>query len=132
MPVEPEQLPYSGESAKSALAFKRYLEDAERGKTSLQLLAVSQQITPVIRSSWSGRTFTSVQTPVGLFDPIVCNISYHFHKHGQTFGTILVFTREAKRYFEENRANAVSGEGNLLKLPRGIYEADGRVVSYFG
>ncbi len=79
--------------------------------------------------SWSGRTFTSVQTPAGLFDAIVCN---NLHKHGQTFRTILVFTLEANRYFEENRANSVSREGNLLKLPRGIYEGDGRSVSYFG
>ncbi len=132
MSFEPEQLLYSGESAQSGLAFKRYLEDAERGKTAFQLSAVSQQISPEIRRSWSGRTFTSVQTPSGLFDAVVCNISYHFHHHGQKYGTILIFTREAKRYFEENRTDAIPGQGNLLKLPRGLYEADGRIITYFG
>lgn len=132
MSTEPEQLLYNGESAKSALAFKRYLEDVGRGKSALQLAAVAQHISPEIRRSWSSRSFTSVQTPYGLFDALVCNISYHFHEHGQKYGTVLIFTREGVRYWEENRANAVSFQDNLLKLPRGIYEPDGRIVSFFG
>ena len=47
-----EQLPYSGESARDRFAYDRYLADAERGKTAMQLQAVAEQMEDDIRQSW--------------------------------------------------------------------------------
>ena len=72
-----EHLPYSGESAQDRLAYDRYLADAKRGKTALQLKAVADQLTPDLRAQWVPQSFTGVSTPVGNFDATVCNVSYH-------------------------------------------------------
>ena len=125
-----EFLPYKGESSQDRLAFDRYMADVKRGKSLLQLKAVASQVTSEIRRSWSARTFTPVSTPEGVFDAIVCNISYHFHKHGQKYQTISSLTDKAKVYFEENRGQAVDNGYGLLKLPGGLYERDGRIVTY--
>jgi hypothetical protein len=127
-----EHLPYSGESAQDRLAYKRFLGDARRGKTALQLKAVAEQMTPDIRRSWSGRSFTAVSTPAGNFDALICNISYHFHTHGQKYGSIHIYTQEAKRYFEKHRQDAVLGVQGVLKLPKGTFEPDGRIITYVG
>jgi hypothetical protein len=68
-----EHLPYNGESAQDRLAYDRYLADAKRGKTALQLKAVAEQLTPDLRRSWAPRSFTGISTSVGEFDAIVCN-----------------------------------------------------------
>jgi hypothetical protein len=126
-----EHLPYSGESAKDRLAYERYLTDVKRGKSAFQLKAVAEQMTADIRQSWSARSFTAVTTPVGDFDALVCNVAYHFHTHGQKYGTILAYTQAAKQYFDQHRQSAVIDQG-LIKLPSGIYESDGRIVTYTG
>ena len=74
-----EHLPYSGESAQDRLAYDRYLADAKRGKTALQLKALADQLTPDLRAQWVPQSFTGlgVSTPVGNFDATVCNVSYH-------------------------------------------------------
>ena len=128
----PEHLPYSGESAQDRLAYAKYLQDAQRGKTALQLKAVAEQVTAEIRRSWSARSFTAVVTPVGEFDAIVCNISYHFHKHGQKYGTIALYTQAAKAYLTQHQPQAVLTPEGTLKLPQGTYERDGRIITFAG
>jgi len=126
-----ERLPYQGESATDRFAYERYRDDIARGKSLLQLLAVQRAITPEIRKCWSPRSFTSVQTPEGIFDDVVCNISYHFHKHGAKYGSIEFMTLAAKQYFRQNRHLAVHSAG-LLRLPNGsLFEPDGRIVTFY-
>jgi hypothetical protein len=128
-----EHLPYCGESSKEHHAYERYLGDVARGKSLLQLMAVAMEITPAIRRDWSARSFTAVVTPEGEFDAVVCNISYHFHKHGQKLGSITQFTQQAKQYFRDHQKEAVDNGHGLLKLPDGsLYERDGRIVTYYG
>ena len=114
-----EHLPYKGESASDRLAYERYREEIKRGKSLLQLMAVQKEITPEIRQSWSARSFTPVQTSQGVFDDVVCNISYHFNKHGAKYGSIARMTQEAKKYFAEPPRR-----GPILR----DIEAAGRVV----
>ena len=126
-----EHLRYCGELPQDNKAFQQYLKDMKRGKTLLQLQAVQREITPQIRQSWSARTFTPVITPEGMFDEIVCNISYHFQKHGSKYYSITLMTQAAKDYFALNRRSAVINPQGLLKFPDGsIYEPDGRVVTF--
>jgi hypothetical protein len=126
-----ETLPYSGESPQSRFAFERYMDDVKRGKGALQLKAVAAEMNAELRQNWSARSFTAVSTPEGHFDAIVCNVSYHFHKHGQRFGSITRMTEEATRYYKYNRHLAKPANGGLLKLPNGsVYEIDGRIVTF--
>jgi hypothetical protein len=125
-----EHLPYQGESPADRLAFQQYLNDIQRGKSQLQLLAAKKATTPEIRRCWSPRTFTAVQTPIGIFDDVICNISYHFNKHGARYGSVALMTRAAQQYFRLNRPHAVLSSG-LLKLDGGIFEQDGRIVTFY-
>jgi hypothetical protein len=127
-----EHLPFSGESAQDRLAYDRYLEDVKRGKSALQLTAVAAQLTPVVRNSWLPRSFTGVSTSAGDFDAIVCNVSYHFHKHGQKYGNVRLYTDAAKRYFEQHRRNAVPDAKGLIRLPLGTFDHAGRILTFFG
>lgn len=107
------------------------MEDVRRGKSLMQLQAVQSEITPAIRQSWSARSFTPVWTPAGVFDEVVCNISYHFNKHGSKYYSITQMTEAARQYFAQNRSKAVTNAQGLLKLPDGsIYETDGRIVTF--
>ena len=124
-----EHLPYQGESASDRLAYERYREEIKRGKSLLQLMAVQKEITPEIRQSWSARSFTPVQTSQGVFDDVVCNISYHFNKHGAKYGSVALMTQEAQKYFKQNRHVAVPSSG-ILKLPDGSFEPDGRIITF--
>ena len=127
-----EHLPYDGQSAQDQLAFAQYRQDLSRGKSHIQLLSVQSQMTDDIRKSWSPRSFTDVQTPIGVFDAVVCNISYHYMKHGDAFVNIADMTRKGRSYFGLHRAAARSIEGGLLKFPNGsVFEADGRIVTFF-
>jgi hypothetical protein len=125
-----ERLPYLGESASDRLAYEKYLDDVKRGKSLMQLIAAKKATTPQIRSSWSARTFTAVQTTQGIFDDVICNISYHFNKHGAKYGTVAMMTQAAQRYFRQNRHQAVFSSG-ILRLPGGSFEPDGRIVTFF-
>lgn len=125
-----EHLPYSGESPKDRLAFTRYQDEIRRGKNLLQLMEINKAATPAIRASWSARSFTAVTTSQGVFDAIVCNLSYHVQKHGARFASVADMTRQAKSYLVKNRASARL-DGGLLKLPGGIYEVDGRIVTFY-
>ena len=125
-----ERLPYQGESASDRLAYENYIRDVERGKSLLQLTATKKATTPQIRSSWSARSFTAVQTPQGIFDDVICNISYHFNKHGAPYGTVAAMTLAAQQYFRQNRHQAKFDQG-VLKLPRGTFEPDGRIITFF-
>ena len=131
-----EHLPFSGESAQDRLAYERYLQDVKRGKSALQLIvqliAVAQQLTLDLRNSWLPRSFTGVSTSVGDFDAIVCNVSYHFHTHGQKYGSIRMYTEAAKRYFEQHRQSAVPDPKGLVRLPLGTFDRAGRVLTFFG
>lgn len=127
-----EHLPYSGESTQDRLAFDRYLADARRGKTALQLKAVSQQMTPDLRKTWVPQSFTGVSTPEGVFDALVCNVSYHFHRHGQKYGSIRAYTEAAKRYFDQNKRGAAPDSTGLIRLPSGVFDRTGRIVTFFG
>lgn len=130
---EREYLPYRGESAQDRVAYEQYLVDVKRGKSLLQLRAVETQMTPDLRQSWSARSFTAVSTPDGEFDAVVCNVSYHFHAHGQKYSSIRLMTQQAKRYFDEHRQQAVDNGYGLLRLPNGsLFERDGRIVTYVG
>ena len=125
-----ERLSYGGETASDRRAFEGYLNDLQRGKSALQLLAVKKAVTPEIRRSWSPRTFSGVHIPVGIFDEVICNISYHFNKPGAKYGSVAVMTQTAQEYFRNNRHATVLSDG-LLKLPGGIFELDGRIVTFF-
>ncbi|MGA8341090.1 MAG: hypothetical protein WB781_04060 [Candidatus Sulfotelmatobacter sp.] len=125
-----ERLPYQGESPADRLAFEQYLNDVQRGKSLLQLIAAKKATTRQIRRSWSPRTFTAVHTPQGIFDDVICNISYHFNKHGARYGTVALMTQAAQQYFRQNRPQAVLSSG-LLKLPGGVFELDGRIVTFY-
>ena len=126
-----EHLRYCGEMPQDNKAYQQYLEDMRRGKTLLQLQAVQREITPEIRQSWSVRTFSPVMTPAGMFDEVVCNISYHFHKHGSKYYSITRMTEEARRFFAANRGSAAENALGLLKFPDGsIYEKDGRIITF--
>jgi hypothetical protein len=125
-----ERLPYQGESPADRLAYQQYLDDVQRGKSLLQLIAVKKATTPEIRRSWSPRSFTAAQTSQGIFDDVICNISYHFNKHGSKYGTVALMTHAAQQYFTQNRRQAIPSAG-LLKLPRGIFEQDGRIVTFY-
>jgi hypothetical protein len=125
-----ERLPYQGESADDRLAYQHYLKDVERGKSLLQLIAAKKATTPQIRSSWSARSFTAVHTPQGIFDDVICNISYHFNKHGAPYGTVAAMTLAAQQYFRQNRHQAKS-VGGVLKLPNGTFELDGRIITFY-
>ncbi|HYM74591.1 MAG TPA: hypothetical protein VE377_01325 [Candidatus Dormibacteraeota bacterium] len=125
-----ERLSSGGEAASDRLAFERYLKDLQRGKSALQLTAMKQAVTPEIRRSWSPRSFTGVHIPVGIFDEVICNISYHFNKHGAKYGSVAVMTQTAQEYFRKNRHAAVLSDGQL-ELPGGIFELDGRIITFF-
>jgi len=129
---ETELLLYGGESPQDRLAYQRYLSDVQRGKSLQQLKAVAEAITPEIRRSWSPRSFTAIKTSEGSFDEVVCNISYHFQKHGQKYGTIAKMTDEALRLFRDRRVDAKLRSG-LLQFPDGsLFEIDGRIVTFVG
>ena len=126
-----EHLPYQGQAPADRFAYERYRNEVSRGKSLLQLKAVQQAVTPEIHRSWSPRTFTPVQTPEGLFDEVVCNVSYHFNKHGARYGSVSQLTYAAQRYFRQNRHLAVLSPAGLLRLPNGsLFEADGRIVTF--
>lgn len=129
-----EFLLYGGESPQNRRVFQQYLQDVQRGKSLLQLQAVAEALTPAIRRAWSARSFTPIQTSQGTFDATVCNISYHFHKHGQKYGTIQRMTDEAIRYFQAHRPEAIVRKTDgLLLFPNGsLYELDGRIVTFVG
>lgn len=129
-----EHLLYGGELPQNRFVFQRYLAEVQRGKSLLQLKAVADAITPYIRQHWSARSFTPVQTSAGRFDEIICNISYHFHKHGQKYGTIQRMTDEAARYYREHRGEAkLRKTDGLLVFPNGsIFEISGRIVTFVG
>ena len=80
------------ESSKDRLAFQRYMEDVQRGKSLMQLQAMEIAMTLQLRTKWAAQSFTPVRTPQGTFDAVVCNASYHFHTHGQKYGTIQAMT----------------------------------------
>lgn len=127
-----EHLPFSGESSQDRLACDRYLEDVKRGKSALQLIAIAAQLTPDVRNSWLPRSFTGVSTSTGHFDAIVCNVSYHFHEHGQKYGNIRLYTDAAKRYFEQQGRTAVPDAKGLIRLALGTFDHAGRILTFFG
>ena len=104
-----EHLPYNGQSAQDRLAYEHYLADARRGKTALQLKAVADQLTTDLRMKWAPQSFTGVSTPVGNFDATVCNVSYHFHRHGQKYGNIRSYTRRRSTIFRLSWAGCDAG-----------------------
>jgi hypothetical protein len=129
-----EELLYGGELPTNRAVYQRYLAEVQRGKSLLQLKAVAEAMTPAIRQSWSARTFTPIQTSAGRFDEVVCNISYHFHKHGQKYGTIQKMTDEALHYLREHRHEAqLRVTDGLLVLPNGsVFEMSGKIVTFTG
>lgn len=127
-----EHLPYGGESARDRCAFDHYLADAKRGKTALQLKAIALQMTPDLRSRWVPQSFTDVVPPEGTFDALVCNVSCQFQMHGQKYGNIRVYTEAAKRYLDQHKGNAVPNAKGLIKLPLGVFDRTGRIVTFFG
>jgi hypothetical protein len=65
-----------------------------------------------------------------ITEDVVCNISYHFNKHGARFGTIAAMTRAAQRYFMENRQPAKLEVG-ILKFPNDSkFETEGRIITF--
>jgi len=126
-----EILGSKGESPKDRKAHSDYLKDVERGKSALQLDAVKKQMTTAIRNSWSPRSFTAVKIPSGQYDATVCNVSYHFHKHGQKYGNIRTYTEAALKYFRQNQGSAKPVKG-MIKLPKGTYDEKGRIITFSG
>ena len=125
-----EELPYRGESAQDRNAFAKYMEEVKRGKSLLALVAMRNALTPEIRACWYEGTFGSIETSQGAFDELTCNLSYHFGKHGEKYGTIANMTAIAQRYLKENRMRARE-DGGVLKFPNGsIFTKDGRIVTF--
>jgi len=129
---ENEHLPYSGESPQNRFACDRYLTDARRGKTALQLKAVADQLTPDLRADWAVQSFSGVSTPVGNFDATVCNVSHHFHTHGQSYVKIRAYTLAAKRYFDAHGRSAKPDANGWIKLQKGVFDRNGRIITFFG
>jgi hypothetical protein len=127
-----DNLPSKSESPKDRKAHANYLKDVERGKSALQLDAVKKQMTTSIRNSWSPRSFTDVKIPSGQYDATVCNVSYHFHKHGQRYGNIRAYTEAAVKYFEQNHAKAKPDGSGIIKLPKGTYDKNGKIITFSG
>jgi hypothetical protein len=127
-----ENLPSKGESPKDRTAHSNYLKDVERGKSALQLDAVKKQMTTEIRNSWSPRSFTEVKIPSGQYDATVCNVSYHFHQHGQKYGNIRDYTQAARKYFEQNKTGAVPDSSGVIRLPKGRFDKNGRIITFSG
>jgi hypothetical protein len=130
-----EDMPYRGESPQDRTAFAQYMKDIERGKSLLGLLAMRDALTPEIRKSWYAGTFTPINTTQGTFDELTCNLAYHFSeaniKTSGKYTSIAQLTMEAKRYFQQNRAQAKLKNG-VLKFPNGsIFMPDGRIVTYW-
>ena len=98
----------------------------------MQLKAVAQQLTPDLRSKWVAQSFTGVVTPEGTFDALVCNVSYHFHTHGQKYGSIRAYTSAATLYFGQHKGQALPNSKGLISLPLGIFDRTGRIVTFFG
>jgi hypothetical protein len=64
---------------------------------------------------------------------VVCSISYHFHKHGQKFGTIAAMTLAAQQYFRAHRSAAKFTPEGLLQFPDGsLFMIDGRIITFIG
>ena len=125
-----EQMPYRGESPQDRHAFAKYMEEVKRGKSLLALIAMRNALTPGIRACWYEGTFGTIETSQGAFDELTCNLSYHFGKHGEKYGTIANMTAIAMRYFKDNRAEARL-EDAMLKFPNGsIFTQDGRIVTF--
>jgi hypothetical protein len=113
-------------------AYQRWLENVVSGKCLLQLQAMKAAATPQIRAAWDARTFTDYQFDTEDFDALVCNLSYHFHTHGQKYVTIQAFTQAALNHFLTARSQAVLTPEGLLKLPQGLYTQQGKIVTFFG
>jgi hypothetical protein len=126
---ETEYLLFGGESPANRAVFQRYLAEVQRGKSLLPLEAVAQAITPEIRRSWSARSFTPIKTSHGSFDEVVCNIAYHFQKHGQKYGNIQRMTEEALQVYREHRHEAKTRKSNgLVAFPDGsLFEPTGKM-----
>ena len=127
-----ENLPSKGESPKDPKAHADYLKDVERGKSAMQLEAVKKQMTTEIRNSWLPRSFTAVKIPTGQYDATVCCVSYHFHKHGQKYGNIKAYTQAAKRYFEQYKAKPNPDGNGVIKLPKGTFDKNGKIITFSG
>jgi hypothetical protein len=127
-----EDLPDPGRAASDQIAKQRYLADVQRGKSLMQLVATAADMTPQIRHAWSPQSFTPVRTPQGVFDAVTCNVSYHFHKHGQRYGSIAKMTEEAQRYFRTNRHLARLDKGMLRFPDNSLYLPSGQIVTFVG
>ena len=46
------------------------------------------------------------------------------------YGSVAGMTQAAQQYFAQNRTKAVLSSG-LLKLPGGVFEQDGRIVTFY-
>jgi hypothetical protein len=106
--------------------------DVERGKSALPLDAVKKQMTTEIRNSWSPRSFTEAKIPSGQYDATVCNVSYHLHKHGQKYGNIKAYTQAARKYFADNKTKAKPDGSGIIKLPKGTFDKEGRIITFSG
>lgn len=128
-----EHLMRGGESSQDRLAYERYLDEVKRGKSLLQLKATADALTPDLRVKWAAQSFTPVQTSQGLFDALTCNLAYHFHKHGQKYGTLRAMTDAALRNFHANRAAGRPTTDGLLRTPDGsLYKPSGQIVTFVG
>lgn len=128
-----EVLLYGGESPQDVFAFQEYRKLIERGKTLLQLKAMAEQVTPEIRSHWAARTFGAVETSDGTFDEVVCNLAYHYWKHGQKkYQGIAEMTEAALLMFQSRRAEAVlRHKDGLLQFPdNSLFQQDGKIVTF--
>jgi hypothetical protein len=131
MPGRPiEEMPYLGEAPADRKAFAKYMEEVKRGKSLLALIAMRDALTPEIRACWYEGSFGTIETSQGQFDELTCNLSYHFGKHGDKYGTILNMTAIAISYFKTQRHEARE-ENGMLRFPNGsIFTSDGRIVTF--
>jgi hypothetical protein len=125
-----EEMPYRGESAQDRTAFARYMEEVKRGKSLMALMAMRAALTPEIRACWHAGSFGTIRTSQGMFDELTCNLSYHFGKHGEKYGTIANMTAIAMRYFQAHRGEATPRDG-MLVFPNGsIFTPGGKIVTF--
>jgi hypothetical protein len=118
-----------------------YWQSTLSGKSAFQLTAIHNALVnnPALRAAWHPSTFTPYTIQGTTFDALECNLAYHFHKHGQRYGTIELMTAAAQSHFIHHKGDTGLERVKLrdgtagLKLPdNSYYTLDGKIVTFVG
>lgn len=124
--------------ASDLIQYQQYLAEVQSGRGLLQLTAVRDTLArnPALRDRWHAATFTPLMIFGQVFDPIVRTVAYHFHVHGQRYGTVECMTQEALKYYlakkPEGQPVTLKDGSPGLQLPNGsLYTTQGKIVTYW-